>query len=249
MPAPVELSKISVQQFTERFQQEMIPLGARLSYFAALPLSEEELRDYLEEPVNALPAGIAGAFQSILVFLVPYLEKTSPKADEVVTFQKPEAKIRVWGTQFASEGRAKLVFAIRDHEVAEYHYVFYRAIATLLADAVSHKAFESFADTLRDELRSGIHGEIDSEGWDLKQALVRRRGDQRHDSKAFRSYLRQALIDTMTLYLHGICCDIDVETGPRQLPSRILRRRLQLLHDAFPPPKGFAVFPEELNGA
>jgi hypothetical protein len=47
------------------------------------------------------------------------------------------------------------------------------------------------------------------------------------------------------LYLHGICCDIDVETGPRQIASRYLRLRLQLLESLFPPPAGYRVFPEE----
>jgi len=47
--------------------------------------------------------------------------------------------------------------------------------------------------------------------------------------------------------LHGICCDIDVDTGPRQLPSRNLRKRLMLLEELFPPPQGYAVFPEQLE--
>ena len=51
----------------------------------------------------------------------------------------------------------------------------------------------------------------------------------RKDSKPFRDYARQSFVDTMTLYLHGLCCDIDVETGPRQLPSRYLRKRLETL--------------------
>jgi hypothetical protein len=38
-----------------------------------------------------------------------------------------------------------------------------------------------------------------------------------------------------------------VDTGPRQLPSRHLRKRLQLLRELFPPPPGYAVFPEELK--
>ena len=54
-----------------------------------------------------------------------------------------------------------------------------------------------------------------------------------------REYFRQAFEDTATLYLHGLCCDIDVETGPRQLPTRYLRKRLELLRQLFPPPTGF----------
>ena len=49
------------------------------------------------------------------------------------------------------------------------------------------------------------------------------------DRNMFRDYGRQSFIDSLTLYLHGICCDIDVETGPRQLASRYLRKRLQVL--------------------
>jgi hypothetical protein len=66
-------------------------------------------------------------------------------------------------------------------------------------------------------------------------------------TKALREYARQSFIDTLTLYLHGICCDLDVDTGPRQLASRHLRKRLDMLAAAFPPPKGYAVFPEDLK--
>ena len=68
-----------------------------------------------------------------------------------------------------------------------------------------------------------------------------------HDAALASRYARQSLIDSLTLYLHGICCDIDVETGPRQLPSRHLRRRLELFHEIFPPPDGYVVFPEEVK--
>jgi len=54
------------------------------------------------------------------------------------------------------------------------------------------------------------------------------------------------LTDTLTLYLHGLCCDIDIEAGPRQLASRPLRKRLVLLREVLPPPKGIALFPEEI---
>jgi hypothetical protein len=47
--------------------------------------------------------------------------------------------------------------------------------------------------------------------------------------------------------LHGTCCDIDVETGPRQMPSRYLRRRLELLISIYPPPEGYAALPEQLK--
>jgi hypothetical protein len=106
---------------------------------------------------------------------------------------------------------------------------------------------------LQDELKSRMHGEVDDLSWQRKQDLLRRNSSSRlkprvkRDGKAFREYARQSFIDTMTLYLHGICCDIDVEPGPRQLPSPRLRKRLKLLQGLFPPPEGYAVFPEEVD--
>jgi hypothetical protein len=88
---------------------------------------------------------------------------------------------------------------------------------------------------------------VDEKSWHLKQTLLRRPMAARKDGKPFRAYARQSFEDTMTLYLHGICCDIDVETGPRQLPSRHLRKRLEALKTLFPPPAGHAVFPEDAN--
>ena len=76
---------------------------------------------------------------------------------------------------------------------------------------------------------------------------MRRQTNVRKETKLFREYARQAFEDTLTLYLHGACCDIDVETGPRQMPSRYLRRRLELLIALFPPPEGYAVLPEQLK--
>jgi hypothetical protein len=106
---------------------------------------------------------------------------------------------------------------------------------------------ERFFRTIREELSADIHGEVDERSWHLKQALQRRQTNVRKETKLFREYARQAFEDTLTLYLHGTCCDIDVETGPRQMPSRYLRRRLELLLSLYPPPEGYAVLPEQLK--
>jgi hypothetical protein len=245
MPTPAELTKISVQEFTKRFRNEMIPLSNTFAYFSAAPLSEEDVREHLEEPISALPQGVLAGFTSVFVFLVPFLERSG--GEDYVTFDRPDPKERFWAGQFASGPTAIMVFGVKDRAVADYHYDFYHAIATLAANRMPAGAPEEFSELLAQEIREHVHGEVDDESWALKQALLQKPAPLRRDSKAFRSYARQAFIDTMTLYLHGICCDIDVETGPRQIPSRHLRKRLELLHQLYPPPRGFAVFPEELK--
>ena len=107
--------------------------------------------------------------------------------------------------------------------------------------------FKDFTEHVREELRADVHGEVDDKAWQLKQALLRRPSVVAKESKAFQEYVRQAFEDTLTLYLHGICCDIDVEPGPRQMPSRSIRRRLELLLTHFPPPSGYAVLPEHVR--
>ena len=78
MPAQIELSKLSVRQFAERFRGEMIPLSNTFSYFcASLPMSDDDLREYLQEPVAALPPKIAAALPKISILLVPYLERVN----------------------------------------------------------------------------------------------------------------------------------------------------------------------------
>ena len=60
MPAQPESSRLSVDQFAERHRREMIPINKNISYLSAgLPLSEEEVREYLEEPIGAMPPLIA----------------------------------------------------------------------------------------------------------------------------------------------------------------------------------------------
>ena len=254
MPPRFDLSRLSVRQFAERFRGEMIPLSNTFSYFcASVPLSEEDLKEYLEEPVAALPPSIAAALPKISILLVPYLEranghekkKAEPAAADYVSIERPpEGRLSTY-TQLKLGDETVLAFALKDQEVAEYHYRFYHLLATLLADRWSEDVETGYCRVLREEVSADVHGEVDESSWRLKQTL--RRSKKVRGGKSFRDYARQSFADTLTLYLHGICCDIDVDTGPRQLPSRYLRRRLQLIEELFPPPAGFAVFPEQLE--
>jgi len=249
-PQP-DLSKLSVGQFAERFRGEMIPLSNTFSYFcASVPFSEEDLKEYLEEPVAALPPGISALLPKISIMLVPYLERIDGKdkgavrKDEFVCTEKPPESRLSWATQVRLDPEEVLLFALKEQDVSEYHYRFYHELATLAAGLWSEEAQTGYEALLREELNRGVHGEVDEESWHLKQALLRRQTNVRRETKLFRDYARQSFADTLTLYLHGICCDIDVETGPRQLPSRYMRKRLNLLYSLYPPPSGYAVFPE-----
>jgi len=252
MSARADHVKLSVGQFAEQFRDAMIPLSNTFSYFcASQPMSEEDLKEYLEEPIAALPPAIASTLPKISIMLVPYLERVdgakNVPANDFVCTERPPDNRQFWASQVRMGEEEILFFALKDQEVAEYHYRFYRMIASLVAARWSDDAQSSYSSLIREELNASVHGEVDEESWHVKQALLRRQSNVRRQTKAFRDYARHSFIDTLTLYLHGICCDIDVETGPRQLASRYLRRRLNLLYSLYPPPDGYAVLPEQLK--
>src|SRR6202140_210533 len=204
--------KQSVGQFAERFRSEMIPLSNTFSYFcASVPLSEEDLKEYLEEPIASLPPAISSLLPKVSIMLVPYLERVDGKEkgadrDEFVCTEKPPENRLSWATQVQFDKEEVLVFALKDQDVSEYHYRFYHVLATLAADHGSEEALAQYSALLREELNARVHGEVDEESWRMKQALLRRDTNVRKETKAFRDYVRQSLIDTLTLYLHGICC-------------------------------------------
>jgi hypothetical protein len=277
MPAQFDLSKLSVRQFAERFRSEMIPLSNTFSYYcASVPLSEEDLKEYLEEPVAALPPAIAAALPKISILLVPYLERVTGKdhggkdgakehgakerggdkhasGAEYVSNEKPPEGRTSNATQLKLGDETVLAFALKGQEVAEYHYRFYHLLASVLGERWSEEIETRYGRIVREEFSADAHGEVDEPSWRLKQGLRRSKNGAAGNAtgaavaKTFRAYARQSFIDTLTLYLHGICCDIDVDTGPRQLPSRYLRKRLVALEELFPPPSGYAVFPEQLE--
>ncbi len=260
-PAQTSLAKVSVGQFAERFRAEVIPLSNTFGYFcASVPMSEEVVKEYLEEPVGALPPAIAAMLPRISILLVPYLERSGERggaktrrktraaleklADFVVTDRPAEGR-QSWASQVIFENETVLVFALKEQDVAEYHYRLYRRLAGLVAEKWPAEVAAAYKALIREELAATVHGEVDDESWQAKQTLLRRQANVKKDSPLLAEYLKQSFIDTLTLYLHGICCDIDVETGPRQLPSRYLRKRLTLLKSVFPPSTGYAVFPED----
>jgi hypothetical protein len=259
--AQSNISRVSVGQFAEKFRAEAIPLSNTFSYFcSSVPMSEEVLKEYLEEPIAALPPNIAAMLPRISILLVPYLERTGngkPRgtakpalekqiSDFVVSERPAEGHIS-WVSQVSFETETVLVFALKEHDVAEYHYRLFRHLAALVADHWEPDASAKYLGMIREELNAAVHGEVDEESWQAKQVLLRRQASVKKETAAFLTYARLSFIDTLTLYLHGICCDIDVETGPRQLPSRYLRKRLNLLRGLYPPPGGYAVFPEEMD--
>jgi len=61
MSTETEKSKMTVEELATRFRSEMIPLTSRFSYFLTLPIADEDLRQYLNDPIAAISPVILAA--------------------------------------------------------------------------------------------------------------------------------------------------------------------------------------------
>ena len=247
MAISTETPKLPVEDLVARFRGELIPLSNTFSYFCTIPIPDEDLKQYLHEPIAAISPAICSSIPPVGIVLVPYLERGNHRHGDLVNFERPAEVRSLPVSRAGADDEPVIVLAVKETDIADYHYIFYNEVAGLLADHWSEEPRNRFITVLREELAEEVHGEVDERSWRLKQSLLRRQSNWRGETKLFREYARSAFEDTLTLYLHGTCCDIDVETGPRQMPSRYLRRRLELLMALYPPPEGYAVFPEQLK--
>lgn len=243
-------SNFSAGSFARHCSDQMIPVNGKLSYFSVIPLEGSDLQRLIYDPAAAVPPKLLEIIQQVNLVLVAYLEK-APKKDEaegpVVVFQAPPENRQVYSTSMEVDGETYLFLAVKDSDVADNHDAMYDELAALFVERADDATIEPFLSLIRDELSQEVRGELEERGWRLKEQLLSRQSDATRDTKLFRSYVEQAMIDTLSLYLHGLCCDIDVDSGPRQLPSRAIRKRLDVLRQIVAPPKGVVLYPEELS--
>ncbi len=235
----------TVDELSRSLRPSFLLLDDKFAYFLEEPVAEDDMHQYLHDPIAALPVAVRAILPKVAIVLVPYLERSSPKARAAVTREKPPEARLLLSAAVEGEAYATLFFTIREEQVSDFHYYLYEELGGLVARRWPENVQNTWHGLLREELSAEVHGEVDDKSWHAKQALLRRPMAARKDGKPFRDYALRSFEDTMTLYLHGICCDIDVEAGPRQLPSRYLRKRLEALKNLFPPPEDHAVFPED----
>jgi len=242
LPADSERSPIDL--LAGSLAGEMVPLGHNFAYFSTLPLGEEDLNEYLHEPISALPPSVCEAIGPVRIVLAPYLVRTDGLP--AVVHKAPAMNLRLRSAYMTDNGNT-LFFSVKDENPSEYHQIFFNTLAHLLTRRLDKGNEARYTGLLAAEFEQHVNGEVDEPSWELKQALPEANGNRvSKRGKLFREYALQSFTDTMTLYMHGICCDIDVEPGPRQVPSRWLRKRIEALYEMFPPPNNRPVLPEHL---
>lgn len=242
-PQSTSITRIAVEEFAGQCRRHLVPVTPLVSCFEAVSLDADQRRQFLGEPIEAIPTTLLERLPPLRLILVPYLEKGSAGGAGLVTFEKPPAQRLLHRSIFDVRDEVFLLFAIEQQDVADYHYRLFNTIAGMACAVVRGEEFTRYSTLVLDELNRRTRGEVDEQSLELKMKLFHRQRLPGRNTKLMRRYMRQALEDTLTLYLHGLCCDIDVEAGPRQLGSRYLRSRLELLAEIFPPNPGYLLFP------
>lgn len=134
MSTETDRSKLTVEGLATRFHGELVPLTNTFSYFTTLPIAEEDLKQYLHEPIAALPPAVCALLPPIGIMLVPYLEKGNGRSGDLVAFEKPSEARQLVASRVSMEKLEILAFAVKEEEIADYHYTFYNAVAVVVSE-------------------------------------------------------------------------------------------------------------------
>src|ERR1700693_710384 len=126
--------RLTVADLAARCRGQFIPLTSTFSYFCTPSMAEEDLRQYLHDPIAALSPLICTDLGNVGVVLVPYLEKGNGRTGDAVSFEKPAEGRLVTAARVSAGEMTILVLATKEEDVANYHYTFYNAVAALIAD-------------------------------------------------------------------------------------------------------------------
>ncbi len=246
--------RLTTTEFVKQCRDTVIPLAGSLGYFSLLPLDETECTRLIHDPTSAFPPKLLKIVPNLRLILVPYLVthtddsgRATPDGSVFIEFQPEPEAARQYGTFEEHDGETYLFLAIRDEGLFDAHVLLYQKLASRVIASAGEEFSEPFYTLVNEELQQNVRGEVQETAWKLKQELLSYQGDADGKSRLLARYHQQALEDTLTLYMHGLCCDIDLNAGPKQLPSKVIRARLLLLKSHLPPPEGIALFPEELS--
>ena len=103
-----------------------------------------------------------------------FLKAAREKLADFVVGERPAEGKQSWTSEVSFENEKVLVFALKEQDVAEYHYRLYRRLAALIADKWDATTADSYRALIREELEAGIHGEVDDDSWQAKQNLLRK---------------------------------------------------------------------------
>jgi len=126
-----------------------------------------------------------------------------------------------------------------EHDIAMELLV---CLGQALWERLSVAELSAYWTILRDEINSGIQGEIDEQALAEKRYLFESRSHA-NSARCLESYGCASFAGTAAEYIHCLWHDVSIRSGADYLPAVPLRRRMELLVRWFPPDRGYRLFP------
>jgi hypothetical protein len=142
----------------------------------------------------------------------------------------------------ATGGALEVVVATggsEEHDIAMELLV---CLGQALWERLSETELREYWTILRNEIDSGIEGEIDEQALDEKRSLFESRSHA-NSPRQVENYGRTSFAGTAAEFIHCLWHDVSIRSGENYLPAKTLRRRLELLSRWFPPDRGHRLFP------
>ncbi len=180
---------------------------------------------FLRPAVQAIPPGMAHQFGGCCIRVVDHLDP-------------PSAASR-WSSQGTRLEVSLATIGRESHDIALELLV---CLGQALWETLSASRRNAYWLLLDREIVSGITGEIDEEALKRKILLLSNRYSAA-SRRRLESYGSASFAGTAAEYVHSLWHDVSVRTGPRFLPGKQLRARLELLSRWYPPGRGHPLFP------
>jgi len=187
-------------------------------------ISETLVRLFIRPAIRAVPSSMASRLGPCRISLLAESEAS-------VTSR--------WST--TTNGLAMCVTAtgFEDHDIAIEVLV---CLGQALWGRLSDAELCGYWMVLRDEIDSGVEGEIDEQALDEKRSLFASRPNAK-SVQHLESYGCASFAGTAAEYVHSLWHDVSIRIGTDYLPAEALRRRLELIARWFPPDRGYRLFP------
>ena len=187
-------------------------------------VSESLVREFIRPAVRAVPSPMARRLGPCRIALLS-------QAEVDVTSR--------WTTTASALELSVTTGGFEEHDIAMELLV---CLGQALWQRLSVAQWSTYWTILRDEINSGIEGEIDEKALAEKRSLLESPCDANRACH-LESYGRSSFAGTAAEYVHCLWHDVSIRSGANYLPAGALRRRLELIARWFPPDRGHRLFP------
>jgi hypothetical protein len=157
----------------------------------------------------------------------------------IVLLPRAEADVTSrWTTTNSSLEVSLTTGEFEEHDIAMELLV---CLGQALWERLSVAELSAYWTILRDEINSGIEGEIDEQALDKKRSLLGNRS-RANSARHLENYGSSSFAGTAAEYVHCLWHDVSIRRGADYLPAEPLRRRLELVARWFPPDRGYRLF-------